>query len=366
MNNNRFPIYIQYSQLLIGILALGFILYIGRGILFPLVFALILSILVNPIMVRFEKNHLGRIVAISIIVFTSFLIVCGVLYFIVSQLANLSDALPQLESKFHQLSEQVIQWISENFHITSKRINIWITKLKAEGMGGGTLFIGQTISSITGILVFIFLVPVYMFLFLYYKPLLLEFVARLFPTDQHATVAEVLLESKKLIQNYLLGLAIEALIMMVLNSTALLIIGIEYAILIGIIGALLNVIPYIGGVTSLVIALVLTLVTKDTESAIWVFIAYSVIQFIDNNFIVPKIVASQVRVNALISIIVVFIGGALWGLPGMFLSLPVTAILKVIFDRIESLKPWGFLVGDTLPSIYGTIFKIRRRKSSQS
>jgi predicted PurR-regulated permease PerM len=283
-----------------------------------------------------------------------------------SQLANLSDALPQLESKFHQLSGQIVQWISENFNLSTQRVNKWIDKIKVEGMGSGTLFIGQTISSITGILIFIFLVPVYMFMFLYYKPLLLEFVARLFPTDQHATVAEVMLESKKLIQSYLLGLAIEAGIMIVLNSTALLIIGTDYAILIGIIGALLNVIPYVGGVTSLLIALIFTLVTRDTESAVWVFVAYSAIQFIDNNYIVPKIVASKVRVNALISLIVVFIGGALWGLPGMFLSLPVTAILKVIFDRIETLKPWGFLVGDTMPSIYGTIFKIRRRKSSQS
>lgn len=363
MVSNRFTVFIQYSQLLIGILALGFILYLGRSILFPLVFALILSILVNPIMVRFEKNHLGRIVVISAIVFSSFIVVCGVGYFIISQLANLSDALPQLEGKSHQISQQFVQWISDNFNISPKMINNWIAKIKEEGMGGGSLFIGQTISSITGILVFIFLIPVYMFMFLYYKPLLLEFIARLFPTDQHATVADVLLESKKLIQSYLLGLAIEALIMVVLNSTALLIIGVEYAILIGIIGALLNVIPYIGGVTSLLIALVFTLVTKDTEATIWVFIAYSVIQFVDNNYIVPKIVASKVKVNALISLIVVFIGGALWGLPGMFLSLPVTAILKVIFDRIEPLKPWGFLVGDTMPSIYGTIFK-RRRKSS--
>jgi len=366
MVSNRSPVYIQYSQLLIGILALGFILYIGRNILFPLVFALILSILVNPIMVRFEKNHRGRIVAISVIVLSSFIIVCAVLYFIISQLANLSDALPQLEMKSHQISVQIVQWISDNFHISTTQINKWVVKIKEEGMSGGSLFIGQTISSITSILVFIFLVPVYMFMFLFYKPLLLEFVARLFPKDQHATVAEVLLESKKLIQSYLLGLAIEAVIMFVLNTTALLIIDIDYAILIGGLGALLNIIPYIGGVTSLLIALVFSLVTKDVEYAIWVFIAYSVIQFFDNNFIVPKIVASKVKVNALISLVVVFIGGALWGLPGMFLSLPVTAILKVIFDRIEALKPWGFLVGDTMPSIYGTIFKIRRRKSDQS
>ena len=171
MVSNRSPIYIQYSQLLIGILALGFILYIGRGILIPLVFALIISILVNPIMVRFEKNYLGRIVAISIIVLSSFILVCAVLYFIISQLANLSDALPQLENKSHQLSDQLVQWISEHFHIKTTLLNNWIDKIKSEGMGESSVFFGQTLSSLTGILVFLFLIPDYMFMILYYKPL---------------------------------------------------------------------------------------------------------------------------------------------------------------------------------------------------
>ena len=83
-------------------------------------------------------------------------------------------------------------------------------------------------------------------------------------------------------------------------------------------------------------------------------------QFIDNNFIVPKVVASKVKVNALISIIIVLAGGALWGVAGMFLSLPLTAIVKVIFDRVENLKPWGFLIGDTMPAIGKNIFNFRR------
>jgi AI-2 transport protein TqsA len=77
--------------------------------------------------------------------------------------------------------------------------------------------------------------------------------------------------------------------------------------------------------------------------------AYIFIQFIDNNIIIPRVVASKVRINALVSIIVVIAGGALWGISGMFLSIPLTAILKVVFDHIDGLKPWGYVLGNSVP-----------------
>ena len=76
---------------------------------------------------------------------------------------------------------------------------------------------------------------------------------------------------------------------------------------------------------------------------------YYIIQLIDNNYIVPKIVASKVKINALVSIIAVLAFGVLWGVPGMFVSIPLTAVAKLVFDRIDPLKPWGFLLGDTMP-----------------
>jgi predicted PurR-regulated permease PerM len=82
-----------------------------------------------------------------------------------------------------------------------------------------------------------------------------------------------------------------------------------------------------------------------------VLIAYYIIQLIDNHYIIPKIVASKVKINALFAIIIVLAGNALWGIPGMFLSIPMLAIVKLIFDHIEPLKPWGFLLGDTMPSL---------------
>ena len=186
--------------------------------------------------------------------------------------------------------------------------------------------------------------------------------AQLFPTHQYETIADVLTKTKKLIQNYLVGLCFEAGIVAIMISIALMILGIDYAILLGIIGAMLNVIPYIGGITSALIPMVLALVTKEPVYALYVLIAFAIIQFIDNNILVPKIVASQVKVNALISIIAVFIGGAIWGVAGMFVSLPMVAIVKVIFDAIEPMKPWGFLIGDTMPESQSTIFNFIKKR----
>jgi predicted PurR-regulated permease PerM len=140
-------------------------------------------------------------------------------------------------------------------------------------------------------------------------------------------------------------------IIAVLNSAGLLLLGIDYAIILGITGAILNIIPYIGGIIAIALPMIIAFVTKDSlTSSLLVFIVYIFIQFIDNHYIIPKIVASRVKINPLISVIVVLIGGAVWGIAGMFLAIPLTAILKVIFDHIESLKPWGFLFGNIVPT----------------
>ena len=151
-----------------------------------------------------------------------------------------------------------------------------------------------------------------------------------------------------------------------MQSVTLLILGIQYAILLGIIGALLNLIPYIGGLVAVALPMMIAIVTKSTAwYALYVLGAYYFIQLFDNNYIIPKIVASKVKINALFSIMVVIAGNALWGIPGMFLAIPLLAIVKVIFDHIEPLKPWGFLLGDTMPSLLKIppILKKIKRKS---
>ena len=110
-----------------------------------------------------------------------------------------------------------------------------------------------------------------------------------------------------------------------------------------------------------VFCMLVTLTTSASMSDVgWVLAILVVVQFLDNNILMPRIVGSKVKINALISIIVVIIGGALWGIPGMFLSIPLTAVIKLIFDNIESLKPWGYLLGDTMPAFLGLKFSFKK------
>ena len=226
--------------------------------------------------------------------------------------------------------------------------------------------VGKTVGTALGTLSVVFLLPVYIFLILFYKSLILNFLYEVFAEENSEQVRAILNQTKTAIQSYMVGLLLEALIVAILNSIALLILGVQYAILLGVIGALLNMIPYIGGLVAIVLPLLIATVTKDGYSTqLGIIIGYLIIQFLDNNILVPRIVSSKVKINALVSIIVVLLGNGLWGVPGMFLSIPAVAIVKIIFDRIEDLKPWGKLLGDEVPTKYGgQIWKRHKKQPS--
>ena len=154
-----------------------------------------------------------------------------------------------------------------------------------------------------------------------------------------------------------------------LNSLALFIIGVKYAILLGVIGGIINILPYIGGFVSILLPVLIAIVTKDGYSApLEVIASYLLIQFVDSNIIFPRFVSVKVQINALVSLVAVFLGNMMWGIAGMFLMLPMVAVLKIIFDRVDDLKPWGKILGDEIPVHHmGQVWGRRgRRKKTDS
>lgn len=346
------PFYARVAIFLIGLFVLLAMLYIAQGIVVPIIFAVIIAILLQPVVDFFVRKKINRVIAIIMTLFLTFLVIAAFGALMFSQASRFSESWPILVDKFTAILNQTTQWASGYFDINPHKIDGWLLKTKGELINNSSAAIGQTLVSVGGGIVVLLLVPVYIFMILFYQPLLLDFIRRLFAETHQTKVSEIVTQIKSVIQRYLIGLVIEAVIVAALDATALLIIGIDYAILLGIIGALLNVIPYIGGIVAVALPMMIAIATKSTAwYALYVLAAYYFIQLIDNNYIVPKIVASKVKINALFSIIVVLAGNALWGIPGMFLSIPLLAIIKLIFDHIEPLKPWGFLLGDTMPSI---------------
>jgi predicted PurR-regulated permease PerM len=345
----KIPFYAKIAMIFICLFAFVYTLYVGQRILLPILYATIIAILLNPLVNYLVRKGLPKIISILISVLLSILAFAGILYIISSQVSMFSDTYPQLEQKAGKATTDLVHWISERFNVREPKIYAWIKETQKQMMSN--LAVGEKLSEAGQMLIAGMLLPVYLFMILYYKPLLLEFVRKLFRSEHHVAVVEVLSSSKRIIQSYLVGLLFEMVIIATLNSVGLLLLGIDYAIILGITGAILNIIPYIGGIIAIALPMIIAFVTKDSITySLLVFGVYILIQFIDNHYVIPKIVASRVQINALISVIVVLIGGALWGIPGMFLSIPLTAIIKVIFDHIEPMKPWGFLLGNIVPT----------------
>ncbi len=352
MDSVKLPFFAKASLFFIGLYALISMLYIGQGIIVPFVFAVIISIVLHPVVNFFVDKKINRILAIFITLILTILVIATLGVFIFSQAMGFSESWPKMIEKFTEIFNQTINLASGYFDISPEKINAWITKSESELISNSSSTIGQTLVNVGNGLVVLFIIPVYIFMLLFYHPLLIEFFRRVFGANNRNEVSQIISQIKTVIQRYLTGLAIEFVIMATLNSVSLLVLGIQYAILIGIIGALVNVIPYIGGIVSVSLPMIIALATKTSPwFAFYVLAIYWVIQMIDNHYIIPFIVASKVKINALISILAVLVFGALWGLPGMFLSIPLTAIIKVIFDHTEPLKSLGFLLGDTMPTI---------------
>ena len=361
----KLPLYAKIALLLTGIYLFISILSIGQGLIVPLIFGALIAIVLHPVVKLFVRWKFNRLLAIIVTLLLSFLLIAGFGLFIVSQLSRFGESWPVFVDKFTVLINDTIHWIPGYFDVSALKVNTWIAQTKTDLLDGSGLAIGQTLLSVGSGIVVLFVIPVYVFLFLFYKPLLLDFLHRLFGNDRQEEVEHVISKTKTVIQSYLIGLIIEIALVAILDTVGLLLLGIEYAVVIGILGALLNLIPYIGSMIAVAIPMMIALVTKDSAwSAVYVLLLYYTVQLIDNNFFVPKIVASKVRINALVSIFAVLAGGALWGVAGMFLSIPLVAIIKVICDHIEPLKPIGFLLGDTMPKM--AIFKIKAIKKTAS
>lgn len=355
------PLYAKACITLLLITLIGGIIFIGKDIIIPFSFALLIAVLLLPINVFLEKRKVNRVLAIIVSLIVSILFFTAILYFLARQVAGFVQDIPAIKKQLIQHGLEVQKWFTLHFNVTKTEqttmVNTAADSIKDAG------FIGDTVLSVTQLLAVFVLLPVYVFLLLYYRDMIYNFFIRLFGSAHSARVKEVLKESRYIVQGYMMGLIVEMGIVAAINSIGLMLLGIQYAVFLGLLAAILNLIPYIGMLIASVFCALITLSTSnEITDVIAVVVILTVVQFIDNNIIMPRVVSSKVKINALITILGVLVGGALAGVSGMFLSIPAIAILKIIFDRVDGLQSWGLLLGD---DINGTAMKINFRKMKQ-
>ena len=324
-------------------------MFIAADIIVPLAFAILLAILLLPVTNFLEKKRVPRAMANMLGILLAMLFIGGIVYFLSSQISSFVTDLPSIKQHLADHWKTVQKWVYQNFHFTRSQQSNFIENATDKIKNSGTGILGVTVISLTQAIMVLVLLSVYTFLILYYRDMIRKFFTMVFKAEHEENVVEVLRESRLIVQGYMVGLIIEMGIVATINSAGFLILGIEYAIFLGVLAAILNMIPYIGMLIASVFCMLITL-TSSTEigDIVGVLAILTVVQFIDNNIIMPKVVSSKVKINALITILGVLVGGALAGISGMFLSIPAIAILKVIFDRVDDLKPWGMILGDEI------------------
>lgn len=339
------PFYKRLAFNLLSLLILGVVLYLAQGILKPLFFAILLSVLLLPVTNFFRSIKFNRLFSILITLILSSIIILTILYFLSRQVFNFLDDFENIQKRLDALYYSLQQWVKSEFGVTILRQDEYIHST-GERMDASKI-VGRTFVSLTEMMSYVVLLPIYTFLILYYKDLIKNFLIAVFKSSNEDNVRDILSESRIVSQQYILGLLIEVVIVFALNSIGFLILGIHYALFLALVAALLNLVPYIGMLIANIFCMIITFVfSENIYDAVWVGVILAIVQFIDNNFLMPLIVGSKVKINALVTLLGVLAGGAIWGISGMFLSIPALAVLKVIFDRVDSLKPYGLMLGD--------------------
>lgn len=349
--NYPIPSYAKFAFILVIIISVIALLYLGQGVLAPLLLALLFAILIEPIAALLQaKLRFPNTVATSVAVVLFIAVFFILFYFISLQLVGMADDWGKIKSNLDTHYHNLQQFVENKFGISKGQQQQAISQAASDSASTGKQLAGATLASITDSLLNLVLIPIYMFLILLYKKHFVKFLRDLVRVENHEKLRDILATVKISVRSYILGLLIEMVIVSVLTAIGLSIIGIKYAILLGVITGLLNLIPYIGIVVAGLLTVVASL-TGDTDATIIIGIisVNIVVQFIDNNILVPMVVSSKVELNAIASIVGIIIGGLLGGISGMFLAIPIIAVLKIIFDRVENLRPWGYLLGDDIP-----------------
>jgi predicted PurR-regulated permease PerM len=345
--NNQLPYYVRLCTKILLLFLIGWIAYLGERMIVPIYFSILLAILLLPLANALERLKIPKGIADLTAVLAAVIVIVLLFYFLSTQISSFVDDMPSIRKHLSEHYYAIRDWVNNKFNISFTQQTVFIRNTTKQITSSGGTYVGQTFSSLTETFISLVIVTIYTFLILFYRHLIRRFLLAVFKKEHLTKVEEVLVESKSMVKNYMLGLLIEMAIIAIVNSIILLCLGIKYAIFLGVFIAILNLVPYIGIITGMLFTIAVTLTTSSNMNDIlWIIISIGLVHVVDSNVLMPRIVGSKVKINALMAITGVLFGGTLMGIAGVFLALPTLAILKIIFDRVEGLEPWGLLLGD--------------------
>ena len=390
------------------VLALFFLikgLVLAEMFLVPLTFGVMIALICTPLARKFQRWGFSKLLAAFTCVVMCVLAYLAFFSVIAVQAGNISEQWPKMEKQLKPKVSQAVQAIEEKTGLeVESQLPPWLditdstaqSDLPEESQyqarpadearresypstpqnkeGGSPVSVGikkqlgQLAVNVFGFLGSSLLVFIYTFFLLYFRHKVKLSILRFFHADERKQVKEVLEKSSQLALNFLGGRLLLVLVLAVLYTVGLLIAGVENAIVISVIAAMLNLIPYVGSIAGYILAMSLGLFGgAEIGSLIVISVTFAVAQFLDNNVLEPFVVGDKVNLNPLATIILVVLGGSIWGVAGMILSIPLAGIFKIIFDATHELEPLGYMLGvedssDDKPGFFGKLGEKLRGK----
>lgn len=348
------------------------VLYVGQDVLKTIVFSCLLALLLTSVCMFFEKQGFSRGFASMIAVLLALVVFLVVFYFISSSIISFRNDLPQMLANIQDALSQFEEWIRSQFHLSTQKVKEIVNSSTSNVVPKTSNIVNTAVTTISSTLFTIIFIFIQTFLLLLYRGLIVRFFVSLFSQSYEHRIYNVFAQIRFVIRSYIVGLFIEMMIVASAYTAALFLIGVKYALLLGIIGAILNLIPYIGIFIACILSSLITFTTGGPHKVVWVVITLLIIHMTDTNILVPKIIGSKVKINALATIFGVVVGSAIWGIPGTFLAVPLMAIMKVVFEEVEAFRPFAILMGDDaqvkpvtqpiLKKIAGTVRRKRTKK----
>lgn len=338
-----------YAKLAFVLLLATLVIYgmiAAKAVLIPLLFAIFFAVLLSPLCGRLESWRIPRVLAALLSLLLGIAVLVGAGLFFYSQILGFVDDVDIVEERIRTLlvsfdttlGEYVDFDLAEMISTIPENVINYVSD-NVESLSRGFLSAASTLTNV-------FIIPVYVVLMLMFRGFLKEFIIRAFSNSEEVRMHRLIDKIKSVVQYYILGMLIVICILAVLNSTMLWVLGVRHALFFGVFAALLNIIPFVGPLLGSILPILYALLTMDS---LWipffVLLGFYVIQLFESNLFTPSIVGSQVSLNPLVTLLAIFIGAQIWGLVGMILFIPASAVLKVIFDEVDSLNAYGFLLG---------------------
>jgi predicted PurR-regulated permease PerM len=332
----------RLNKILLFTISISIVLYFGRGFFILISFSGLLAMLMTPVSNKLENHGVSRVFSSVISVGIIILIFSVVILLLAAQIDNIGKELPVIMLRYEELKVEIHSWVNDSLGVSSQQLRVHAS----DAFNNAGSFLTGLIKSTFTFVGSLLLVLVFIFLFLMQRNKYENFVVMFYNAEKRNEAKEMIAKISKVAQQYLTGRLVAACIMGVLFLIGFLVIGLKNSVILSLIVAIMTIIPYVGALIGGLVPFFISIIDGSFNQSIWVVIIILLVNVIDHYIIEPYVVGGSVNISPFFTIFVLILGGLIWGIAGIVLFLPLSGILKIVFENVQGLQSYASLIGD--------------------